>query len=350
MPLNLIITHAGRAALINAASTGTGPTVIAQLGISPTAHVASAADTVLPGEIKRIPGVGGTLTPPATIHVSANDSSDDAYEMRSFALYLASGTLFAIYGQADPILEKTADSMAALAIDVVLADIDVTELDFGDAFFSNTQATTEVMGISELATVEEASDGTDNERVLTPLAAKSALLAWLAELGGHGSGIDADLLDGQHGSWYADIPARLGFTPLNVTQFTGPQILSRLLPVDGAGSGLDADTLDGLHASSFLSITSFIQTSTYGYLTLSNGLKIQWRRRYLAPTEVTSFDVTWPVAFNSYATSFLSWQQSGDAVPMVENLLDTPSKVGVVLKTAVPLYSQYYLNLLAIGF
>lgn len=350
MPLNLIITDAGRAALINAASTGTGPTTISQIGVSATAHVPSASDTALPGEIKRIPGVGGMLVPPSTMHVSISDSSADVYEMRSFALYLASGTLFAIYGQSDPILEKTADSMAALAVDVVLADIDVTELDFGEAFFSNPQATTEQMGISELATTAEAIAGTDTERVLTPAAAYGALLAWLSALGGHGSGIDADLLDGQHGAWYADIPARLGFTPLNAAQYTGAQILSRLLAVDGAGSGLDADTVDGLHASSFLNISSYMNTATYGYLILTNGLKIQWRRGMLAPAAVNSFDITFPVAFANHATCFLDWRQSGDGVPQVENLLDTPSKVTVELNTPVPLYSMYYLNLFAIGF
>src|SRR3546814_18462828 len=31
---------------------------------------------------------------------------------------------------------------------------------------------------------------------------------------GAGNGLDADLLDGQHGSNYTNLPARLGFTPL----------------------------------------------------------------------------------------------------------------------------------------
>jgi hypothetical protein len=38
-----------------------------------------------------------------------------------------------------------------------------------------------------------------------------------------GDGFDADLLDGQHGSYYADIPARLGYTPPCVPKATsGP--------------------------------------------------------------------------------------------------------------------------------
>ena len=38
---------------------------------------------------------------------------------------------------------------------------------------------------------------------------------WRASNDGSGSGLDADLLDGNDGSYYANIPARLGYTPAN---------------------------------------------------------------------------------------------------------------------------------------
>lgn len=38
---------------------------------------------------------------------------------------------------------------------------------------------------------------------------------WHSANDGAGSGCDADLLDGQQGAYYADIPSRLGYTPLN---------------------------------------------------------------------------------------------------------------------------------------
>lgn len=38
---------------------------------------------------------------------------------------------------------------------------------------------------------------------------------WHSGIDGSGSGLDADLLDGQDGSFYSNIPARLGYTPLN---------------------------------------------------------------------------------------------------------------------------------------
>lgn len=49
---------------------------------------------------------------------------------------------------------------------------------------------------------------------------------------GAGSGLDSDLLDGQHGAWYADIPSRLGFTPVN----TAGDTMSGILAV-GSGVG-----------------------------------------------------------------------------------------------------------------
>jgi hypothetical protein len=52
---------------------------------------------------------------------------------------------------------------------------------------------------------------------------------WTAASDGNGSGLDADLLDGQQGSYYLAVS----------------NLLSTLLTVDGAGSGLDADLLDG---------------------------------------------------------------------------------------------------------
>lgn len=72
---------------------------------------------------------------------------------------------------------------------------------------------------------------------------------WSEGNDGHNSGLDADMLDGQQGSWYADIVGRLGYTPLNQASYTAVDVLAKLLTVDGAGSGIDADLLDGQHGS-----------------------------------------------------------------------------------------------------
>jgi hypothetical protein len=245
MALDIIVTNAGRAALVNAENTGTDPVTITQIGLTQIAFAPGAGALVLPDEFKRIAGVGGLVVADDTIHVTALDESDDAYSLRGFALYLADGTLFALYSQADPILVKTAESIGGLIADVVFADIDAALLTFGNTEFTNPPATEAALGVVEFADLAEAAAGLVGNRALSPLRAKAVVMAWLLTQDGAGSGLDADMLDGQHGAWYTDIAARLGYTPLNAATFTAAEILARLLTVDGSGSGLDADRLNG---------------------------------------------------------------------------------------------------------
>jgi hypothetical protein len=215
MALTLIVTDAGRAALVNASNSGTAAVTIAHVGVSASGVAPSRTAAALPGEIKRIATLSGDVVAADTIHLIVRDESNDAYRLRSFALYLADGTLFAIYGQPDVILEKSSQALMLLAIDVQFPDIAATQLTFGDTNFLNPPATTERQGVVELATVAEARAGADALRALTPAAAKAAILGWLLGQDGSGSGLDADLLDGQQGSWYANIPQRLGYSPAN---------------------------------------------------------------------------------------------------------------------------------------
>lgn len=203
MAITIIVTNAGRAALVNAANTGTNAVTISQLGITATAFAADPAQVALPGEIKRIASVAGVVVADDAIHVTASDVTTDAYTMRGFALYLADGTLFALYGQAGAILNKTAESMMLLAADIAFADIDATMIEFGDTNFVLPPATTEILGLVELATTAEGQAGSDNSRVLTPYVGKQSVLGWLLSQDGAGSGLDADLLDGLHASAFA---------------------------------------------------------------------------------------------------------------------------------------------------
>lgn len=299
MPLNLIVTEEGRAALLNAEQTGTDAVVIAEAGLSATAITADPAMTMLPGEIGRIDTVGGTSTADDVIHVSIRDDGDDAYTLRSFALYLDDGTLFALYGQADPILIKTAESTALIAVDCVFADISSATITFGATNFTDPDATTARKGLIEIATNAEAQAGTDTARAVTPAALAAALLPLLLARDGAGSGLDADLLDGQHGSYYSNIAARLGYTPVNKAGdtmtgaltlsgdpasashaarkayvdglVTAAAILAKLVTVDGAGSGLDADLLDGQHASAFLTVSGFTAAAILAKLITVDG-------------------------------------------------------------------------------
>lgn len=269
MALELIVTDAGRAALVNATSTGTAPVLIAQAGLSATDFVASATTTALPDEILRVPTIAGQIVDEATIHVTITEDGSSAYAVRSIALYLGDGTLFAVASQPDPIVEKAAASAIMIAFDVIFADIDAALLSFGDTNFTVSPATTDRLGIVELATSAEAAAGVDAARVLTPATAKHAVGSWLS-------------------------PA---------------EILTLLKTVDGAGSGLDADTLDGLDSSAFTRLTGFVANRNGGYIAFANGFKIVWSWNALAyPANVNR--ITYPISFTSWSQPVITEARS----------------------------------------
>jgi hypothetical protein len=264
-PLVFVITDAGRAALPSPDNTGVTSVKVTQIGVSASAFTADAAMIALPGEIKRLATFGGSGVAADTIHVTIRDETAAAYSLRSFALYLDDGTLFGLYGQAAVISEKTSASLLLLSADFKTADIDATVIEFGSTDFQNPPATETVMGVLALATNAEAQTGTNPAKAITPKTLAFALAAWLAAQfsnvwrstnDGAGSGLDADLLDGQQGAWYADIAARLGYTPLNQTAYTAADVLAKLLTVDGAGSALDAGLLAGQLPAYYTAITA----------------------------------------------------------------------------------------------
>ncbi len=210
MALNLVVTNAGRAAIV--ALGGTGAVQIARCGVSSTAVVPSATATALPGEIKRISTIAGAAIAADVIHLVVRDESSDAFALRSFGLYLGDGTLFAVYGQPDPIVEKSGQATLLLAIDVTLANIAAASLTFGATNFLNPPATTDTAGVVELATTPETTAGIDAVRAVTPRGLLAAVTSWVggwfadvwrASNDGSGSGLDADLLDGRQAAEFA---------------------------------------------------------------------------------------------------------------------------------------------------
>lgn len=73
---------------------------------------------------------------------------------------------------------------------------------------------------------------------------------WTSANDGSTSGLDADLLDGHDGDWYVS-------NTYFAAQYTGSNILTKLLTVDGSGSGLDADLLDGRNGDYYVANTYF---------------------------------------------------------------------------------------------
>jgi hypothetical protein len=186
--LPLQITDAGRAAMIDPVGGGTRAVTIAAAGLSQTDFVAAPTLEALPGEFKRVPTVSGQAVAPDTVHLTLRDDSVDTYALRGFGLYLSDGTLFAVYGQSDAILEKAAYATFFLAFDWTLAASDTAAITFGDTSFLNPPATETVAGVLELASLAEALAGLVADKAITPATMGQTLAGYVrgAQLGAAG--------------------------------------------------------------------------------------------------------------------------------------------------------------------
>jgi len=196
--LVLSLTNAGLAAVQGA--SGSDPVVIAELGLTATPFDIAPTLTALPGEFKRIAAVSGTAAAANITHMTAYDTSADVWNATGLGLWLADGTLFAVYSAGATIINKASVAFAMVSFDIAWQADLAASVAFGDPIFTNPPATEEMRGLVELATQPEADAGADDLRALTPAKAKSALLVWLIGQDGAGSGLDADKLDGQHAS------------------------------------------------------------------------------------------------------------------------------------------------------
>lgn len=180
--LPIIITTAGLQALVNAQNTGVSNVVVAALGVSPNQVAVTAATTAIPGEIKRIPGVAGMVTAEDTIYVSAADQTQDTYTVRTVALYLSDGTLFAAYSQAAPLVEKAGPSQAVLEASVKLSAPLAGAIQFEGGGWVNPPASETVAGVLRLATVDEAVAGVNHSKAVTPKGLKAVTAAMMAAI------------------------------------------------------------------------------------------------------------------------------------------------------------------------
>lgn len=165
----LTLTTAGLDALVDAQNSETETIMVQEVGFSAQAVIASPTLTSIPGEVKRVGSISGTSISETVIHMTAQDASRDAYDVRTFGLYLADGTLFAVYSQDDVIINKAAPLQLLLAFDIAFTDAINGDIEFGDATFLFPPATEEIRGVAEIATQQEADDGTDDERFITAL-------------------------------------------------------------------------------------------------------------------------------------------------------------------------------------
>lgn len=124
------------------------------------------------------------------------------------------------------------------------------------------------------------------------------VLSKLLTVDGAGSGLDADLLDGQSSAYYQ-----------TASGYTAADVLAKLLTVDGVGSGLDADLLDGQSSAYYTAITDRlgyapVQQGT-GTGQSGNAVKIGWNgsSALLLQVDAADFGASWPINVTGSAAS-----------------------------------------------
>jgi hypothetical protein len=168
MSLQLIITDAGLSAIAQAGTLG--PVVISKIAIGSGTWASNppTSTTALITEIKKITPQGSSTPAPGLIHITAEDSSEDAYSVKEIGLFDANNVLFAIAGGSTTFLTKYTVSTALLSVDISLANVPLGTVTIGNANFTNPPATETTMGVAEIATTAEVVAGTDNSRIVTP--------------------------------------------------------------------------------------------------------------------------------------------------------------------------------------
>lgn len=173
--VKLVVTDAGIAEVINAEADGTAPVKLTEIGLGTGKYTATGGQEALVSEFKRLDTVAGGAVGTNIIHVTVTDDSDASYAVYEIGLYTESGTLFAVYSQSLPIIQKASAALMMLSLDIALTNLSNTSVTFGDTDFTMAPATTDNQGIAELATHEEVQAGTDDTRIVTPAGLKSAM-------------------------------------------------------------------------------------------------------------------------------------------------------------------------------
>jgi hypothetical protein len=178
--LVLKLTDAGLASV--QAASGSDPTIIAFLGLT-NAHFDYAPTlTALPGEFKRLDVASGLAAAPNITHLTAYDTSADAWTSNGFGLFLDDGTLFAVHTSASPVLSKVSLAFALLAFDIAFEADFAANISYGNAVFAYPPATEQERGVARLATqarVNAADDSADDgSTIVTPRTLRARLASF----------------------------------------------------------------------------------------------------------------------------------------------------------------------------
>ncbi|MFP2768336.1 phage tail protein [Oceanisphaera sp. KMM 10153] len=168
--LTFTITNAGRAEIINAENTGTGPVTITHIALGDALYTPAKTQTTLQHEIKRLDAFGGSVVADDVIHVTITDDSAEQYILGEFGLISDKGTLVGVYAQTTPILEKNPEGIMLLSADMTLTSIDATSITFGPAEFVYPPASLSRAGVVILS---NATNSSRQDQASTPKAVKT---------------------------------------------------------------------------------------------------------------------------------------------------------------------------------
>ena len=138
-------------------------------------------------------------------------------------------------------------------------DEQISQFDLNVDFGAGIDVTGDVTVSGTVDGRDIAADGLklDNiEAGATADMSNNEILAGIKTVDGSGSGLDADLLDGQEGTYYLDY-GNFTNTPYVITN---TEIIEVILNNDGQFSGIDADFLDGANSAYYLDYTNFTNT------------------------------------------------------------------------------------------
>lgn len=118
--LKPLITKAGLAAIWNATSTGV-KAEIAYIGLGSQGYTPTVDQKALRAEVVKYPISGGEKLSSSLIHLTALADDEKAFWVREVGIYLADGTLFAVWSSPDtPLTYKAAGTELLMAYDLSL--------------------------------------------------------------------------------------------------------------------------------------------------------------------------------------------------------------------------------------
>ncbi|WP_028294054.1 phage tail-collar fiber domain-containing protein [Oceanobacter kriegii] len=165
MSMQIVITDAGLAAIIDAQNSGL-TLRITEMRVGSGQWNPTSAATALQSEIKPITNISGEETLPGVLRINIVDDSTDAYQAGELGFFDASGTLIALYSQTSGyVTEKASGSALVMALDLTLTTVDPAAISFGSTNFVLPAGTTSKPGVVELAINDEVDAGAQGKVV-----------------------------------------------------------------------------------------------------------------------------------------------------------------------------------------